>query len=822
MLSQSNVIKTWMLLFIFGLVLFSSKNYADDLAFDECPSKAYLVQGADAKLYGVNLVTGQTTLLESDMGTGNKLNGFGFNTYDNFFYGWDYENQTIGKIGNDYQIVPQSLDNSQVLSNDGIDITANNYYVGDVAVTHNFYYFYKKNVGLFRVSLDPTDSNYLITETVTTSSPMNIYDLAFHPDSGLAFAVDGAGLLWKINVDDNTQTESLGNIGYSGTFGAAYFDVNGFLYVSRNSDGNIYRIDMNNIYSESQIDTSAFSPSVDGQSWSYNDYPPSSSSGTTNINGSSDNDVLIINGNLSASGFNYNGASGHDRLILGNSSSYYTVTPQGSNYRITWPNGNYLNTNNVEEILYDNFLSSSPSAETELFANGPISSTNDGARCAIAEIFDDDDTSVDFGDAPDSYSTTLASNGARHTIDQSGLFMGTVVNGENSPRSPSDSSDDGISFVTSLEIGLDAVLDIEASASGYVHGWIDFNQDGVFDHATENVLSGQLVAPGTNTLLIAIPNDSVSGSTWSRFRISSSDSVLPTGGEPDGEVEDYPVTLDATNITRVYYPSSSTYVTLAYEDYWPKFGDFDFNDVVVRYRTIEDRIDQNVVRYTAEGFLDASGAVYHNGFAVRFIGIDPNNVNTQTLRYEISGLAQTESPLELNYTDAILYIFPDIRDLYTASESCSVFRTQSGCGSPSPISFKATLPLSSPVNINSAPSGLLDPFIFGAKGHGHGESVNSEQARGWEVHMKNQAPTLAFSQALFGEEDDDSSGENYFQSANGLPWALEIPSSWLHPLEEVPINEAYPNFVGFAESNGATNTDWDSNYNTDKVMETGE
>ncbi len=810
-----------LLLFLFFITIsyFSNASLAD-LAFDECPSKAFLVQGADADLYGVNLVTGQSTLLASNMGTANKFNGFGFNKFDNYFYGWDYQNNTLGKVGKDYQIIAQPLDNSQVLSIDGIDISITNYFVGDVAITHNYFYFYKKGIGLFRANLDPADANYLISETVTTNAVMTIYDMAFHPESGLAFAVDNAGLLWKINVSDYTQTESLGYIGYEGVFGAAYFDVNGYLYVGRNSDGNIYRIDVSNIYSESQVDISELSPSVDGESWSYNDYPPSTHSGTNNINGSSGNDMLVINGNISISGFNYNGASGHDRLILGQSSSYYTVTTRGSNYRVTWPNGNYLNINNVEEILYDNFLSTSPSAE--FFANGPISSTNDGARCAIAEIFDDDDTTVDYGDAPNSYSTTLDSNGPRHTVDQSGLFLGSIINGEASPRSPIDNSDDGISFVTSLEIGLDALVDIEASSSGYIHAWVDFNQNGIFDHDSENVLSGKVVTPGINTFLIAIPNDAVSGSTWARFRLSSSDVVLPIGGEPDGEVEDYVVTLDDINITRVFYPSSNSYVTLAFEDYWPEFGDFDFNDVVVRYRTIQDKVEQNVVRYTLEGFLDASGAAYHNGFAVRFIGVDPNDVNVQTLRYDIAGEGQSESPLEFNYTDAILYIFPDIRDLYTPTENCSLFRTQSGCNSQSPISYKVTLPLSNPIDSNAAPSGLLDPFIFGSNGHGHGKHVTLNQERGWEVHMKNQSPSLAFTQSLLSAEDDDSSGSEYFQSSNGLPWALEVPSNWNHPLEEMPINEAYPDFIGFAESNGDSNSDWNSNHNTNKVFNTGE
>lgn len=798
---------------------FSHANEAGHSAFDECPSYGYLVQNSNADLYSVNLLTGQSTLQESNIGTNKKFNALGFNQFDKHFYGWDYKHKTIGKIGKDYQINLLPLDNSQVMQSDGINIASKNYFVGDVSTQDNVYYFYKKNLGLFRVNLDPEASNYLVTETVTTDASMKIYDMAFHPTSGLAFAVDNAGLLWKINVNDVNQTENLGSIGQTGIFGAAYFDRDGFLYLSRNSDGHIFRIDINNIYSESRIDIDSLTPAIDGESRFHKHFPSEDYSENVNIKGTKHNDALIINGDLLVSGARYNGGQGYDRLILGQASNYYTVTKKGKGFKIGWPNGNFLKIKNVEQILYSNFLSTSPSSD--FFANGPVSASNDGARCAVAKILDDQDASVDFGDAPDSYSSSLLSNGPRHGVDHNGLFLGMTVNGENGPRSDSDSSDDGIAFVTTLEIGLDAIIDVEASASGYVHGWIDFDQNGVFDQETESILSGQFVNAGTNTFVVSIPSESIAGSTWSRFRIASSSDILPIGGEPDGEVEDYAVTLDRTDMTRIFYPGSSTYVTLAYEDFWPKYGDFDFNDVVVRYRTIEDRVDQKVVSYTVQGFLDASGAIYHNGFAVRFLGIDKNNVDTDAIRFKVSGESQIHSPLATQYNDAVLYIFADIRALYTQTESCSVFRTQAGCEDMRPISFSVTLPLKTPVSVNSAPSGLMDPFIFSVAGRAHGD-VSSEQADGWEVHMKNHAPTSAFKYELLGESDDNSFGLNYFQSENGLPWALEIQSSWLYPLEQVSINEAYPDFISFAKTNGHSHNQWINNYKVNKIFNEGE
>ena len=82
------------------------------------------------------------------------------------------------------------------------------------------------------------------------------------------------------------------------------------------------------------------------------------------------------------------------------------------------------------------------SSSAEFFTYGPSSSSNDGARCALAPVEPTEYT--DFGDAPDSYQTTFAESGARHGM--SDLKLGSVIDGETdgSPYPLSDDSSDGI------------------------------------------------------------------------------------------------------------------------------------------------------------------------------------------------------------------------------------------------------------------------------------------------------------------------------------------------------------------------------------------
>lgn len=74
--------------------------------FDTCPSKAFLVQGNTATMYGVNLVSGSYTTFAENVGTNNKLNGIGFSVHDRYIYGWDYSNKDIGRLGKDYVLEP--------------------------------------------------------------------------------------------------------------------------------------------------------------------------------------------------------------------------------------------------------------------------------------------------------------------------------------------------------------------------------------------------------------------------------------------------------------------------------------------------------------------------------------------------------------------------------------------------------------------------------------------------------------------------------------------------------------------------------------------
>ncbi|MEG3695041.1 LruC domain-containing protein, partial [Vibrio coralliirubri] len=600
-------------------LLLSAPLVANAAPFDTCPSKAYLFQSTPVQVWGVNLVTGSTTLLEDDTGMNANINGVGFDFQDRYIYGYDTTNKRLVRLGQDFQ--------AEVINTSGLP-TDHTFYVGDVY--DHVYYLYRTGKGLFTVDLSPLDSDPNATVTVNkiAGSPatVKLTDFAFHPSDGSLYGIDNnSGGLYQFNPTTGAETY-IGDTGETGTFGAGYFDVNGYYYVSRNQDGKIYRINL-----------------------------------------SPDNAANIAAGIVPA---------------------------------------------------------------VEFVSNGPASGQNDGARCANAPVVDED-SNIDFGDAPDSYLTLLASNGPRHELD--GItWLGTTppdadLDGYVTPQSDETVGVDdewangGIGFVTALEAGLDSKVVIEASTTGYLSAWIDWNQDGSFDGANEQVFIDYLLDAGENDLFLNVDINALTGTTWARFRFSQQTNLSYFGGSTSGEVVDIQVDVLNDGATARYFPSASGYATLAYEDNWPYKADYDMNDAVLMYRITEILKDGKVVKSTIDGRLAAVGATYRNGFAVRLPNLDPSLVSSGSSYMKHNGVF-TDLDLEDGRSEAIFVIANDLTE--KISTGCTFYRTSNGCKEDEQFSFQIGITLAGDgVSTGSWTDMPYDPFIFATPGYYHGENL---------------------------------------------------------------------------------------------------
>jgi large repetitive protein len=172
-------------------------------------------------------------------------------------------------------------------------------------------------------------------------------------------------------------------------------------------------------------------------------------------------------------------------------------------------------------------------------------------------------TGIDFGDAPDSYGTSLAANGAAHTVAAGAtLFLGACVDTEADAPAPLDGSgddlaagapggscgsgddEDGVVFNGSPFVACRShQIGITATSAGRLDGWIDWNRDGDFTDPGEAIATNLTVPAGPSTVTFAAPCDTSAGPSFIRIRISSAGGLAPTGPAADGEVEDYAVTV---------------------------------------------------------------------------------------------------------------------------------------------------------------------------------------------------------------------------------------------------------------------------------------
>ncbi|MGF1696405.1 LruC domain-containing protein [Vibrio lamellibrachiae] len=689
------------LILLFVAILISLS--AHSAPFETCPSKAYLFQSKPVQVYGVNLVTGETNLLEGNTGTTGNINAVGFDFEDKYIYGYDTTHKEVVRLGKDFQ--------SETLNVTGLP--DHTFYVGDVY--DHVLYFYRKGQGLFKIDLYPLDTNpsaTLALELITTTATVSLTDFAFHPANGKLYGVDNStGGLYEFDITNGGETY-LGNIGETGTFGAGYFDVDGYYYISRNADGHVFRINL------------------------------------------SDPDDL------------------NDDIIA-----------------------------------------------AQIFAYGPASGQNDGARCANAPVIDEDST-IDFGDAPDSYLTLLDSNGPRHGIG-SGFYLGSVApDGEGDGLlAPLDDNkaglqdEDGVGFVTAIEAGMTALVSVQASTNGYLSAWIDWNKDGDFTDEGEKVFSDTLLVPGNNSLMLSVPNDVTMGSTWSRFRFSDQTGIDYFGGAQKGEVEDHPVLITKDGVAIRHYPSESGFVTAAFEDNWPYTTDYDMNDLVIRYRVTETLQDGKVSRSIIEGYVAAYGAGYHNGFAIRLAGLNRTDIDDALTTMTINGYLQPANGLEAISEEAIFIISDNMSNVL--SDTCEYFRTRQNCQEALNTSFKLDISTTGAADTSGLMAMPYDPFIFASPDYYHGDGITFQPGRKWEVHAADQAPTEQFDESLFGRGVDTSnpSENRYYKTANNLPWALLVTSEWMWPQERVDLVTAYPEFATYAESAGQNSQDWHSEDN---------
>ncbi len=205
----------------------------------------------------------------------------------------------------------------------------------------------------------------------------------------------------------------------------------------------------------------------------------------------------------------------------------------------------------------------------------------------------------DYGDNPDAftgesvnnYQTSALDNGPVHLLNQPNApYLGACVDADNGlvqdlnaiaddstgsnnvvgTCATANDDEDGVVFsVSVLRPGDNFSVDVTASSGTnacQLDAWVDWNQNGSFSDAGEQIANNQSIAPGVSiNIPLSAPMSVIPGRIYSRFRCSSTGGLAPNGPNPtnimlvpDGEVEDYTLTV----IGQDYADAPDTYLTL--------------------------------------------------------------------------------------------------------------------------------------------------------------------------------------------------------------------------------------------------------------------
>ena len=369
------------------------------------------------------------------------------------------------------------------------------------------------------------------------------------------------------------------------------------------------------------------------------------------------------------------------------------------------------------------------------------------------------------------------------------------------------------STTSALLSGETAQLAVDGSIPAFFEGAVDELRiwDDVRSASEIADNYNEVIDPSSPNLITYYKFDEASGISTYDLTSNTYDGHLYNGvswilgrGEFDSDADgvndindDYP--LDNLRAYDNYWPASDT-GTLVFEDLYPGFGDYDFNDMVIGYKfKIVTNALNNVVDIFSYTKVRAHGAQLDNGYGFELPTADVGLLSDLTVTgYNHTGSLVTLLPngLEDGQTKPVVIVLDKVSNVMDKF----VNTHETGAIAP-PVTITVTMTPSGTYTMSDFNLDEWNPFPI------------IDQTRGYELHLAGQAPTDLGSTSYFGtfEDASDPGSNKYYVTAQNLPWALDFPTSFEYPFEKKEITAAYLHFREWAESGGALFTDWHTN-----------
>lgn len=223
---------------------------------------------------------------------------------------------------------------------------------------------------------------------------------------------------------------------------------------------------------------------------------------------------------------------------------------------------------------------------------------------------------------------------------------------------------------------------------------------------------------------------------------------------------------------------------VAFEDNWPAKGDYDLNDVIVKYSSRLNFNSKNEVLSTEDTYeLLWSGASFKNGYAYQ-LNTERANVATQVTE---AATTFTGQGLDAELSQATVNVLLSAINVTDNNTRTGTYKIKNSFTTPVPHATFGIPP--------------YNPFII--------THDNLEEQR-TEIHLVNYAPTEKADKKRFHTGNDLSNPPGSYYVANGnYPFAIHLINveSFKTP-ENKAIDQSFPNFMNWVNSNGADHKDW--------------
>lgn len=264
-----------------------------------------------------------------------------------------------------------------------------------------------------------------------------------------------------------------------------------------------------------------------------------------------------------------------------------------------------------------------------------------------------------------------------------------------------------------------------------------------------------------------------------------------------------------------YYPSKDDFGIVAFEDLWPNRGDYDFNDLVVKYQSEQilnstGKVKELNFRYQ----LLAMGAGYPNGLKLR-LTIAKDRLKSLSITNSANELISDQ--LSSSDSSIVVTLIDNAKLQLSPDSGCYFSNTETECPKQVGELYTLTMVFKEPVdfqnsNLYSNAKYVLAPydlFLF---------RTNDESL---EIHRTGFSGTSRFDESRQNTGHDASSGDKTFATVENHSWVLLISSmDFKWPVERVNILQAYPDMKIWMESSGDSNTNWfKTNVKTNKVWD---